>query len=65
MKMMNAHHADRLRHAEYYANACAQRGVVPVWWDVGAHSGTSGLFDRNTMQWPFGDIADIIIRATQ
>lgn len=56
---------DRLRHAEYFAGVCAQYGIVPVWWDVGVYENSSGLMDRRTLQWPFGNIADVIINAVK
>ncbi|MEQ9266387.1 MAG: glycoside hydrolase family 5 protein, partial [Balneolaceae bacterium] len=30
---------DRLTHARYYAEAAAERGIVPIWWDNGALEG--------------------------
>ena len=55
---------DRLEHAAFYAEAAAERGFASVWWDNG-NSGISndglGIFDRNNLTWPFGNIADAII----
>ena len=53
---------DRLAHAVFYAKECAKRGLVPIWWDVGNYgNNASGLMDRNTLEWPYGDIADAVI----
>lgn len=57
---------DRLAHAEYYAQAAAERGFASIWWDNG-NSGVSNdglaIFNRQTLTWPFGEIADIIVEA--
>lgn len=50
---------DRLRHADYYAKGCAQRSLGTILWDAG------GTFDRNALNWPYGNIADIVINATK
>ncbi len=52
---------DRLRHAEYFVNSASQYGIKTVWWDVGVYENSSGLMDRRTLQWPFGELADTII----
>ena len=53
---------DRIAHADYYAGGCATRNIVPIWWCVGGQfEGTSGIFNRVTLDWTFGDIADTII----
>ncbi|MEO1486947.1 MAG: glycoside hydrolase family 5 protein [Bacteroidota bacterium] len=58
--------ADRIAHATFYANAAAERGFASVWWDNG-NNGISNdglaIFSRQTLTWPFGDIADIIVQA--
>ncbi|MFP2996612.1 glycoside hydrolase family 5 protein [Spongiivirga sp. MCCC 1A20706] len=58
--------ADRLEHASFYANAAAERGLASVWWDNG-NSGVSNdglaIFNRQTLSWPFGEIADAIVKA--
>ena len=58
---------DRLEHAAYYAQAAAERGFATVWWDNG-NSGISNdglaIFNRQTLTWPFGNIADIIVEAS-
>ncbi|MEM7483831.1 MAG: glycoside hydrolase family 5 protein [Bacteroidota bacterium] len=57
---------DRIAHATFYAQAAAERGFSSVWWDNG-NSGVSNdglaIFNRQTLTWPFGEIADIIIQA--
>lgn len=57
---------DRLAHASYYAQAAADRGFASIWWDNG-NSGVSNdglaIFNRQTLSWPFGEIADIIVQA--
>lgn len=57
---------DRLAHASYYAQAAADRGLASIWWDNG-NSGVSNdglaIFNRQTLSWPFGEIADIILQA--
>ncbi|MFS4417394.1 glycoside hydrolase family 5 protein [Maribacter sp. 2307ULW6-5] len=59
---------DRLRHTEFYAQKAAERGFASVWWDNGnSDISNDGLaiFDRRTLTWPFGNIADIIIAANE
>ena len=57
---------DRIAHATFYAQAAAERGFASVWWDNG-NSGISNdglaIFNRQTLTWPFGNIADIIVEA--
>jgi len=54
----------RLRHAEYLSKGCIQRGICPVWWDNGNLS-ELGIINRESYQWVFPEIADIILRAIQ
>jgi len=58
---------DRLAHADFYAKEAAKRGIMPIWWDMGdfTQTGTGGsaLFDRRSLTWPFGEIADAVINA--
>lgn len=60
--------ADRLAHATFYAEAAAERGFASVWWDNG-NSGVSNdglaIFDRRTLSWPFGMIADVLVDANE
>lgn len=58
----NAGGADRLAHAEYYANGCVERGILPVWWDNG-NIGGSGIFNRDNLTWYFPEIADAVINS--
>lgn len=57
---------DRIAHASYYAQASADRNIASIWWDNG-NSGVSNdglaIFNRQTLTWPFGEIADIIVQA--
>ncbi len=57
---------DRIAHATFYAEAAAERGFASVWWDNG-NSGVSNdglaIFNRQTITWPFGEIADRIVEA--
>ncbi|MGB5818185.1 MAG: glycoside hydrolase family 5 protein [Saonia sp.] len=56
--------ADRLAHADFYSKECAKRGLMPIWWDVGYYGdNASGLMDRNTLEWPYGEIADAVINS--
>ncbi len=55
---------DRLLHADFYSKECAKRGLMSIWWDVGNYGNNeSGLMDRNSLKWPFGEIADILINS--
>jgi len=54
---------DRLAHAQYYANGCLAKQILPVWWDNG-NNDEYALINRNTLQWNFPQIADAIINAT-
>lgn len=59
---------DRLRHAEFYAEKAAERGFASVWWDNGNSTVSNdglAVFDRSTLTWPFGNLADIIIDANE
>ncbi|WP_291960728.1 glycoside hydrolase family 5 protein [Maribacter sp.] len=55
---------DRLVHAEFYANLCAERGICPIWWDNG-NASEFGIFNRNTLEWVYPEIADAIVNATK
>ncbi len=58
--------SDRLAHATFYAQAAAERGFASIWWDNGNTNVSNdglGIFDRRTLTWPFGEIADKIIEA--
>ncbi|MEP2239738.1 MAG: glycoside hydrolase family 5 protein [Maribacter sp.] len=55
---------DRLAHAEYYANLCAERGICPIWWDNG-NADEFGIFNRNTLEWVYPEIAEAIVNATK
>ncbi len=55
---------DRLVHAEFYANLCAERGICPIWWDNG-NASEFGIFNRNTLEWVYPEIADAIVDATR
>ncbi|MGX1929916.1 glycoside hydrolase family 5 protein [Flagellimonas sp. 2504JD4-2] len=58
---------DRLAHAAYYAEAAAERGFATIWWDngnIGVSRDGLAIFNRRTLTWPFGEIADTIIEAT-
>ena len=59
---------DRLAHATFYAEAAAERGFASIWWDNG-NSGVSNdglaIFNRRSLSWPFGNIADILIQANE
>ena len=57
---------DRLAHATFYAQAAAERSFASIWWDNGNTSVSNdglGIFDRRTLTWPFGEIADEIVNA--
>ncbi|GGD02618.1 glycoside hydrolase family 5 protein [Hyunsoonleella pacifica] len=47
--------SERLKHAEYFVNACIEKGIVPVVWDDG---GDFGLLDRRNFVWDFPTLAD-------
>lgn len=49
---------DRIRHAEYYANACIEHGICPVVWDDG---GKFELFERRDLDWSYQIHADTIL----
>lgn len=53
---------DRTVHAQFYARACAERGICPIWWDNG-NAGEFGIFNRNTLEWNYPGIADAIVGA--
>ena len=53
---------DRLAHAEFYATACAERGICPIWWDNG-NLDEFAIFNRNTLEWTYPEIADAIVKA--
>jgi endoglucanase len=53
----------RAAHAGYVATALKSRNITPVVWDNGAtgsSDGSMGLFNRSTLTWTFGAIADAI-----
>jgi endoglucanase len=57
---------DRLEHATFYAQAAAERGFASVWWDNGNSDVSNdglAIFNRQSLTWPFGNIADIIVEA--
>ena len=54
--------SERVEHAEYFAKACIERGICPVWWDNGAAS-HFGIIDRNSYEWVYPEIADVIVAA--
>ncbi|WP_276167321.1 glycoside hydrolase family 5 protein [Zobellia alginiliquefaciens] len=55
---------DRLAHAEFYANGCVERGICPVWWDNG-NLDEFAIFNRNTLEWNYPEIADAIVKAVK
>jgi len=60
--------SDRIVHAEYYANAAAQRGMPSVWWDngkTGVSNDDLGIFNRINRTWVFDEIADVLVKAYQ
>ncbi len=46
---------ERFKHAQYFTQACIQKGIVPVVWDDG---GDFGLINRRNFVWDFPTIAD-------
>jgi endoglucanase len=53
----------RTTHAGYVATALKSRNITPIVWDNGAtgsSDGSMGLFNRSTLTWTFGSIADAI-----
>ena len=58
---------DRLTHAAFYAQAAAQRGFASIWWDNGITTVSNdglAIFNRTNLTWPFGEIADTIVEAS-
>ena len=58
---------DRLTHAAFYAQAAAQRGFASIWWDNGNSTVSNdglAIFNRANLTWPFGEIADTIVEAS-
>ena len=53
---------ERLAYAEFYASEASQRELKTIVWDDG---GMFWLFDRHSLTWPFGNIADAIVNATE
>jgi endoglucanase len=47
--------SERLKHGDYFVEACLSKGIVPVVWDDG---GNFGLLNRRTFGWDFPKIAD-------
>jgi endoglucanase len=55
----------RVTHAQAYAAAVRQRGLVPIWWDnnvIGADAGF-GLLNRSTLTWYYPEIKDALAAA--
>lgn len=52
----------RIEYAEFYAENAASRGLKTIVWDDG---GNFQLLDRRELTWPFGNIADAIIRGSE
>ena len=55
---------ERVKHAQYYAQGCIQRGICPIWWDNG-NIDYFGLINRNTYQWMLPEIANAILRTSK
>ena len=55
---------DRLAHAQFYAKACAERGICPIWWDNG-NLDEFGIFNRRELVWAHPEIADAIVQAIE
>src|SRR6187431_1617262 len=54
--------AARVTHAQAYAAAVRQRGLVPIWWDnnlIGASAGF-GLLNRSMLSWYYPEIKDAL-----
>ncbi len=51
---------DRIRHAAYFAQACLQRGICPIWWDNG-NPQEFGIINRTTGEWIVPEIANAIV----
>ena len=56
--------AARAIHAQAYAAAVRQRGLVPIWWDNNI-TGLDGfgILDRSTLSWYFPEIKDALVTA--
>lgn len=50
-----ANATERFKHADYFAEACIDKGIVPVVWDDG---GDFGLINRRNFVWDFPTVAD-------
>lgn len=50
-----ANATERFKHADYFAEACIDIGIVPVVWDDG---GDFGLINRRNFVWDFPTVAD-------
>jgi endoglucanase len=55
---------ERIKHAGYYAKGCISRGICPIWWDNG-NSSQFGIINRETYQWIYPEIANVIVSANQ
>jgi endoglucanase len=55
------HDASNVYYMGYMTRAMVANGLVPVYWDNGAVSGGSGLFDRRTYETVHRDVLDAII----
>ncbi|MDA3853474.1 MAG: cellulase family glycosylhydrolase, partial [Bacteroidales bacterium] len=51
---------DRVRHADYYAQGCLQRGICPIWWDNGSPDNFA-LIDRHTYEWLQPEIVNALV----
>lgn len=78
MGEMGALNRDNVEHraawVEFYMREAAERGIVCIWWDNGRWDGVSmerahgdffGILDRNTNTFPFPEIIEAIMRATE
>ncbi|HKO54167.1 MAG TPA: glycoside hydrolase family 5 protein [Polyangiaceae bacterium] len=55
--------AVRVTHAQAYAAAIRQHGLVPIWWDnnlIGVDQGF-GLLNRSTLTWYYPEIKDALV----
>jgi len=54
--------AARTTHAQAYAAAVRQRGMLPVWWDNGAIGNNGmGIFNRAALTWFYPTIRDALV----
>ncbi len=57
--------SDRLIHLHYYLETAKKTGIPCIWWDNGYLSGEGelfGLLNRQTIQWAFPEIVDVLIK---